>query len=412
MFSRPLKIGIAAVSVVGLLAAIVAVNARHSWRPIVVELSPQSSIHSPAAHLPIAWNGEELWLLTSSNNAMSSIRALVFQDWKVAKNWNRSSFHIIAPVSSEADMIALSRQKNVCVLSHGESRLELWRDRLRIHMLEQRPEDPHVLVDRVRPLLVSPDGRRLVVSSRYSASSDGLSEREDDYPGNMTVFDLANGRIIARCRNTIGGSLSDFAWSPDSREVAGITANGWVFVLDIPTGKLRLQFRAHQFFGAQIAWSPDGKTFVTGSNTRLGIAPTPLCLDFGDGSTCLGRGPGTSSVGTKLVIVEKPNGELTWNGRTERLLKRFDARTGKPIGSPLTLQTGAVDIAFAPNGEQLAIGEHGFALILNPSTFAIERRLPISSPVRGIDPVCVAWSPDGATLATSTMSRLTLWRAR
>jgi WD40 repeat protein len=117
----------------------------------------------------------------------------------------------------------------------------------------------------------------------------------------------------------------------------------------------------------------------------------------------------------KRVLTQKLNGDFTFNGRTERLLKRFDALTGKQIGSVLPLQTGAVDIAFSPDGRQIALGEHEFALILNSETLAPERRLNVlPTPTAGLiqAPVCVSWSPDSATLATSTSRGLMLWRMR
>ena len=194
--------------------------------------------------------------------------------------------------------------------------------------------------------------------------------------------------------------------------------DGFVFVLDAATGKLRLKLRAHKLWGAQIAWSPDGKTLVTASNPRVGMSPTGIEFALKSGTGFMIRGDGNTTIGEgkdKIVIAHDSNGDATANGKTERLLKRFDARTGMHIGSALPLQTGAVDMAFSPDGSQIALGEDEFALLLNAQTLATERRLniPKSPTAPSVPaPVCLAWSQDGATLATSTSRGLTLWRVR
>ncbi len=268
-------------------------------------------------------------------------------------------------------------------------------------------------------LSFSPDGKYLASSSELK---DKYSRVESDFCRlGLVLFDVSSGRQIAR-QSAFEVAFSDVTWSPDSREVAGITLDGWVFVLDARSGKLRLRFRAHQLFAAQIAWSSDGKTLLTATNPRFSLAPKNIKFDLkSGGDVMIGHGQGSATIGLvpgkpQWVIATDAQGVTTWNGRTERLLKRFDARTGKQIGRAFSLETGAVDMAFSPDGKQLALGEHEFALLLNAQTLATERRLNIPpsptvpNPVPA--PVCVAWSGDGATLATSTQRGLTLWRMR
>ena len=278
-----------------------------------------------------------------------------------------------------------------------------------------RTKNHSTLVGPVNLLSLSPDGKHLAAESHLYRISDA-QYRSGLRPLGLVLYDVASGRQIAR-QNAVEGGVCDFAWSPNSRELAVITSDGRVFVLGAATGKVRLKFRAHQLFGAQIAWSPDGQTLVTATNPRGALSPTQLEYDIPFHGTLTLNHVKQTLTSQDIRLVTDKNGDATWNGRTERLLKRFDARTGTQIGSALPLQTGAVDLQFSPDGTQIALGEHEFALILNAQTLQTQQRLDIPKPAIPTStsvpaPVCLAWSDDGATLATSTSRGLTLWRVR
>lgn len=350
--------------------------------------------------------------------------------WEVrrARNWNREPVSLmwaslersLATVCPTDDLTA-SNKDNQNAEIYLLRRKTWWR-----RTLQERGHRNHYGVMKPGPvdlLSLSPGGKRLAASSHLW----GYGDHEEDLAGfcelGLVLFDTKSGRQIAR-QSAFEGAFADVAWSPDSSQIAGITEDGWAFVLDATTGKLRFKFRAHGLWGACIAWSPDGKTLVTASNPRLAWSPTHIefALKSSGGTLMMSGTEGTITEGrihdkNRLVIAQNKIGDATWNGRTERLLKRFDARTGTQIGSAIPLQTGAVDIAFSPDGRQLALGEHEFALLLNAQTLATERRLDIPKPTTPGSssvpaPVCLAWSEDGSTLATSTSRGLTLWRVR
>ncbi len=419
MFSRRLHIWLALGSLAALFAALVAVNARLSYRPVVVDFGT-SSIFSPPEHLPILWSGNnEVWLLA---NTTGNSKATPPLNWKAAHNWNRARLDLMLAVPNFDGMATFCPAKNFFAHTTEGAEIEFWSDNS-IRRVKERGHRNQSNVMKPGPinlLSLSPDGTRLAASSHLW----GYGDHEEGLAGfcelGLVLFDTKSGRQIAR-QSAFEGCFADVAWSSDSRELAAITSDGWVFVLQAATGKVRLKFRAHQLFGAQVAWSPDGKTLVTATNPRVALSPTHLEYAFKSGAgLSMGAGEGTITNGqigdkNRFTVAQAPNGDATWNGRTERLLKRFDARTRRQIGTALPLQTGAVDLAFSPNGRQIALGEHEFALILNAQTLASERRLDIPKLATSTSvpaPVCVAWSQDGATLATSTSRGLTLWRVR
>ncbi len=421
MFSRRLHIWLALGSLAALFAALVAVNARLSYRPVVVDFGT-SSIFSPPEHLPILWSGNnEVWLLA---NTTGNSKATPPLNWKAAHNWNRARLDLMLAVPNFDGMATFCPAKNFFAHTTEGAEIEFWSDNS-IRRVKERGHRNQSNVMKPGPLnllSLSPDGKRVAASSHLW----GYGDHEEDLRGfcalGLVVFDTQTGKQIAR-QSAVEGAFADVAWSPDSRQLAGITLDGWVFVFDGTTGKLNRKFRAHQWFGAQIAWSPDGKTLVTATNPRMALSPTHLeyALKSGAGLS-MGAGEGTITNGqigdkNRFTVAQAPNGDAAWNGRTERLLKRFDARTGTQIGSAVPLQTGAVDLQFSPDGSQIALGEHEFALILNAQTLATQRRLDIPKPAIPTStsvpaPVCLAWSDDGATLATSTSRGLTLWRVR
>lgn len=421
MFSRRLRIAFALGSVFALLAAIVGVNARLSWRPVSIDF-PAGTGQSEPQHLPLMWRDNELWLL-SNPSGTPGVGAKAVRIWKPARNWNRTPFLLVnASGASNSLATVCSSQNLFAFVGDGDANIQLWRNTSSLRTFKERGHrNSRNTMNPGQPSLLSlsPDGTRLAANSELFGYGDYEENQRGFCNFGLVVFDTASGRQLAR-QSAVEGGFTDVVWSPDSREVAGIGADGWVFVLDGAMGKLRLKFRAHNLFGAQIAWSPDGKTLVTASNPRVEFSPTGFSYAFRkEGGEISSHSAGTTTIGegkSKIVISSNAQGEMMWNRRTERLLKRFDARTGQLIGSALPLETGAVDLAFSPDGTQLALGQHNFALVLNAQTLQAERRLNIPTPRYAAlltpEPVCVAWSKDGTTLATSTSRGLLLWRMR
>ncbi len=434
MFSRRLRFSLALGSLAALFAALVAVNSRASWRPVSVDF-PTSFVSTEPEYVPVEWRQAQLWVhrepmgalaLGITQNAPKWVApsAPLGALWKRAHNWNRAPLSVFTTSSWNSATESVQIDTDPAV-SPNTGRIQLWHGDKLFRVVKERGHRNQSNVMKPGPLnllSLSPDGKRVAASSHLW----GYGDHEEDLRGfcalGLVVFDTQTGKQIAR-QSAVEGAFADVAWSPDSRQLAGITLDGWVFVFDGTTGKLNRKFRAHQWFGAQIAWSPDGKTLVTATNPRMALSPTHLeyALKSGAGLS-MGAGEGTITNGqigdkNRFTVAQAPNGDAAWNGRTERLLKRFDARTGTQIGSAVPLQTGAVDLQFSPDGSQIALGEHEFALILNAQTLATQRRLDIPKPAIPTStsvpaPVCLAWSDDGATLATSTSRGLTLWRVR
>ncbi len=111
-------------------------------------------------------------------------------------------------------------------------------------------------------------------------------------------------------------------------------------------------------------------------------------------------------------VALSPDGATIVSASVDQTVRRWDARTGTPIGQPLTGHTDAVrGVAFSPDGTMIASGsEDGTVRRWDARTGQ-----PIGPPLTGhADQVeAVAFSPDSAMIATASIDRtVRRWDAR
>ncbi|NLY01099.1 MAG: hypothetical protein GXY83_33830 [Rhodopirellula sp.] len=296
----------------------------------------------------------------------------------------------------------------------------------------------------------SPDGRSLV-----SSGSDAM----------IFLWDVATG--VATDRIASDSYCFSTVFSPDGRTIAS-TGDGTVRLWDRATGAQIDKFHSHWSWSATIAFSPDGRFFVTSSDDNTAkVWTTPELLP----TTTVGkmappqpkitfhiknRGQCASvfafSKSDPDVLAVGTYGEKTirlWHLKEQRYLKQFDAHAGalrclhylsegtlvssgqindKVVGLRLwhadslelmrsvPLQKSPGSMAATPDGKSLAVSQWGFGDVAmvdietGKSTFVV--------PSRCRDQECgkqtsVTLSPDGKILAAgSKLGFVTLWDPR
>jgi WD40 repeat protein/beta-lactamase regulating signal transducer with metallopeptidase domain len=274
----------------------------------------------------------------------------------------------------------------------------------------------------VNALAISPDGKLLVTSAGANPFL-GLDTRGNEDP--LRVWDAATGREI----RAIGGArarVDALVFSPDGKRIA---AAGGTFVglWELASAKQILStdgqnedFRFPHDSGPfnTIAFSPDGATLAAGArdgSLRFWKAATGEMIRTVSGE------PVTS-------LAFSPDGKLLAVGLTDHSVRLRDAsgiREIKNISIPRNNggssssngvpNASAIRVSFSPDGRVLLIeygGGYGHRVSL--WEVATAKEFLKWDQTRGVTPVMVSFSPDGTTLASTSMfggSEVTFWDA-
>jgi WD40 repeat protein/tRNA A-37 threonylcarbamoyl transferase component Bud32 len=218
-------------------------------------------------------------------------------------------------------------------------------------------------------LALSPDGSALLLSQ---------------YPGNSDVTTLRVGRDPVLRHYKMSPRL--VAYSPDGHLEAIGFHSGQVVVWDVPAGKERWMWDAHDTLVTRLEFSPDSSWLATGGADGLvmvwdvgsrqarfrwkGHTAAITDLAFADGNTLAsGSADGTAKLwslspveearslkesrGQGSSVAYSPNGQwMATGGQTGTRL--WDARTGEMV-RPLSA-TGVLRLTFSPNSQTLATG--------------------------------------------------------
>jgi WD40 repeat protein len=231
----------------------------------------------------------------------------------------------------------------------------------------------------------SPDGKFLAVT----------------YETEVGVWDLAARKVVQRLKGS-GPGLCYPVFSRDGKRLAAADAVGRAVALwDLTTGEPCHDF-GHGYAVAAVAFSPDGRTIVTGASYTDNVVRT------WDALTGQIKGRWRGHKGGIEAIAYAPDGELVASSSEDGTVRLWGAATGKEVGC-LDARDGAVRaIAFSPDGKTLASG--GERKVVHLWDVATRKE------VRSFDnpggrTVCLAFSPDGQTLATrgAAESRVRIW---
>jgi WD40 repeat protein len=182
-------------------------------------------------------------------------------------------------------------------------------------------------------LAVSPNGRFALRRSRGAAI---LTDQQSQKQGGQLQV-LYRGRVT-------GGTFS-----PDSETLLTIggRTGAWEEALlwKMATAKVTSPPLQHQGPIRAIAFSPDGKLIVTGSEDRT--------ARFWATDTGQPVGPPLSHVDHVLSAAFSPDGRLALTGGADGSARLWDIALGKPIGPPLTHTAPVEFVAFSSDGRRV-----------------------------------------------------------
>jgi RNA polymerase sigma factor (sigma-70 family) len=228
----------------------------------------------------------------------------------------------------------------------------------------------------IRGVAFAPDGKLLVAAVN---SFDGT------FPGFPAPPPNGGGGVVGNNGGAVGlpgggpaAALGGGGFLGGGKGMAGpggpggppnLSQNYSLLVWDAATGKLLRRLKGHPGRAEALVYHPNGNLVATASDE------SPLGVGIYDG-------PG--------------------------MVRLWNPATGKEVRSWRASRSGALGLAFSPDGKHLAAGSwEGFSLWRTDPP-ALHKR--VNAPVPATDRLsCLAFSPDGKTLATGNHHAIRLW---
>ena len=238
----------------------------------------------------------------------------------------------------------------------------------------------------------------LVASSRTAIEASDEGWRHTAHAG-LSSWQRYYGR--PRGVFTHAKPVSAVAFSPDGKTVITGSDDKTAQLWDAATGRPLGLPMTHQEQVSSVAFSPDGKTVITGSWDRT--------ARLWDATTGQPLGLPLTHMDLVMAVSFSPDGKTVLTGSLDKTARLWDATTGQPLGLPLTHQRPVMAVAFNPKGKTVLTGSRDQTARLWDAATGQPHGLPM---MHQGEVSAVSFSPDGKTVLTGSLDQTArLWDA-
>lgn len=243
----------------------------------------------------------------------------------------------------------------------------------------------------------------IVGSGKRVAVDDGEIGSHD-----LVLFDLATGRKTSSLDGPPQSAAMAVVASPDGKKIAaGYDNNSKVVIVwNLATGRPAATLRGLDRPAIRLAFSTDGERLATSA-----IEGPVTLWDLSNAKAIAKIDPEKPDDHIESIAFAPEGDRFVVAGGTKP--RSFDARTGRPVEGPAWPEgEGCMKLIFSPDGSRVATTSVDFREKLR-GTIQIRdaRTLAIQGTAEESDGIvrAFAFSPDGASLATSSGNVVTLW---
>jgi WD40 repeat protein len=262
------------------------------------------------------------------------------------------------------------------------------------------PEEKPVFEEVSSVFDLSPDGRTLAAATLDAVKVRDLSTNQEGEP--------------FRGHKGWGGLtykyLSSVVFSPDGALMATSEANGMVALWEVASRKQVHRFPVGMGQAIALAFSPDGKTLVAGTNDLNNPRQPGLVQVWdveGKRNVASLMGGGTGGV---WHVAFSPDGRTVAARNFDTKVRLFDVVGRRQMAELTGLTNTPTLLTFSPDGKYLAAGaSEGLVKVWEVAT-----RKEVATLGASLQPVMsVAFSPDGKTIAGGCSdNKVRLWNTR